>query len=68
MPLEATTTLNTCENGEYYPTRFEAQADAVTNVVFKTKIDLNAESTVGIMTMAGKGYVSFCLSIVISFV
>ena len=27
----------------------------VTYVVFKTKIDLNAESTVGIMTMTGKG-------------
>jgi 26S proteasome regulatory subunit N10 len=45
-------------NGDYLPTRFEAQADAV-NIVFQTKIDSNAESTVGIMTMAGKGYVSF---------
>jgi len=44
-------------NGDYQPTRFEAQADAI-NVVFQTKIDSNAESTVGIMTMAGKGYVS----------
>ena len=50
-------------NGDYLPTRFEAQADAV-NIVFQTKIDSNAESTVGIMTMAGKGYVSFCLLIV----
>ena len=38
-----------------------AQADAV-NIVFQTKVDSNAESTdctVGLMTMAGKGYVSF---------
>jgi 26S proteasome regulatory subunit N10 len=41
-------------NGDYLPTRFEAQADAV-NVVFQTKVDSNAESTVGVMTMAGKG-------------
>lgn len=46
-------------NGDYAPTRFEAQADAV-NVLFQTKVDSNPESTVGIMTMAGKGYVSFC--------
>jgi len=41
-------------NGDYQPTRFEAQSDAV-NVVFQTKIDSNPENTVGIMTMAGKG-------------
>jgi 26S proteasome regulatory subunit N10 len=41
-------------NGDYQPTRFEAQADAV-NTVFRTKIDSNPENTVGIMTMAGKG-------------
>ena len=44
-------------NGDYQPTRFEAQSDAV-NVVFQTKIDSNPENTVGIMTMAGKGCVS----------
>lgn len=43
-------------NGDYQPTRFEAQAD-VANVVFQTKIDTNPENTVGIMTMAGKGCV-----------
>ena len=50
--------VDNSEYMRYHPTRFEAQADAVqvTNVVFKTKIDLNAESTVGIMTMTGKGY------------
>lgn len=43
-------------NGDYLPTRFGAQADAV-NTIFRTKIDSNPENTVGIMTMAGKGYV-----------
>jgi hypothetical protein len=46
-------------NGDYQPTRFEAQAD-VANVVFQTKIDTNPENTVGIMTMAGKGCVPTC--------
>lgn len=41
-------------NGDYVPTRFDAQSDAV-NTVFQTKIDSNPENTVGIMTMAGKG-------------
>jgi len=41
-------------NGDYQPTRFDAQADAV-NTLFRTKIDSNPENTVGIMTMAGKG-------------
>ena len=43
-------------NGDYYSTRFEVQADVV-NIVFQQKL----ESTVGIMSMTGKGYVSFCL-------
>lgn len=43
-------------NGDYHPTRFDAQADAL-NTVFRTKIDSNPENTVGIMTMAGKGCV-----------
>jgi len=41
-------------NGDYQPTRFESQSDAVT-IVVQTKIDSNPENTVGIMTMAGKG-------------
>ncbi|KAG9080690.1 hypothetical protein FS749_007934 [Ceratobasidium sp. UAMH 11750] len=40
-------------NGDYQPSRFGAQADAV-NVVFNSKTDANPESTVGLMTMAGK--------------
>lgn len=60
MPLEATMMVidnsEYMRNGDYHPTRFEAQADAV-NTVFRTKIDSNPENTVGIMTMAGKGCV-----------
>ena len=60
MPLEATMMIidnsEFMRNGDYQPTRFDAQADAV-NTVFQTKIDSNPENTVGVMTMAGKGYV-----------
>ncbi len=60
MPLEATMMIidnsEYMRNGDYTPTRFDAQADAV-NTVFQTKIDSNPENTVGVMTMAGKGYV-----------
>jgi hypothetical protein len=59
MPLEATMiVLDNSEymrNGDYQPTRFGALADAVTTV-FQTKIDSNPENTVGVMTMANKGY------------
>ncbi|KAG5353735.1 26S proteasome non-ATPase regulatory subunit 4 [Termitomyces sp. J132] len=58
MPLEATMMIidnsEYMRNGDYQPTRWETQKDAV-NVVFQTKIDANPENTVGIMTMAGKG-------------
>jgi 26S proteasome regulatory subunit N10 len=58
MPLEATMMIidnsEYMRNGDYQPTRFDAQADAV-NKVFETKIDSNPENTVGIMSMAGKG-------------
>jgi len=61
MPLEATMMIiddsEYMRNGDYLPTRFGAQADAV-NTVFRTKIDSNPENTVGIMTMAGKGCAS----------
>lgn len=60
MPLEATMMIidnsEFMRNGDYAPTRWEAQSDAV-NVIFNTKIDSNPENTVGIMTMAGKGWV-----------
>ncbi|KAF9059769.1 hypothetical protein BDP27DRAFT_1238098 [Rhodocollybia butyracea] len=58
MPLEATMMVidnsEYMRNGDYQPSRFDAQADAV-NIVFQTKIDSNPENTVGIMSMAGKG-------------
>jgi 26S proteasome regulatory subunit N10 len=56
MPLEATMlVLDNSEyvrNGDYPPSRFDAQADALA-VVFHAKIDANPENTVGVMTMAG---------------
>ncbi|KZS94003.1 hypothetical protein SISNIDRAFT_504613 [Sistotremastrum niveocremeum HHB9708] len=58
MPLEATIMIidnsEYMRNGDYPPTRFDSQSDAV-NTVFRTKIDSNPENTVGVMTMAGKG-------------
>lgn len=60
MPLEATIMIidnsEYMRNGDYPPTRFDSQSDAV-NTVFRTKIDSNPENTVGVMTMAGKGCV-----------
>lgn len=58
MPLEATMMIidnsEYMRNGDYQPTRFDAQSDAVTTV-FNSKIDSNPENTVGVMTSAGKG-------------
>ncbi|TFK28608.1 hypothetical protein FA15DRAFT_665056 [Coprinopsis marcescibilis] len=58
MPLEATMMIidnsEYMRNGDYQPTRFDAQSDAV-NVIFQTKIDSNPESTIGLMSMGGKG-------------
>jgi 26S proteasome regulatory subunit N10 len=62
MPLEATMLIidnsEFMRNGDYQPTRFDAQSDAV-NTIFQSKIDSNPENTVGIMTMAGKGCVFY---------
>ncbi|KAL6898132.1 hypothetical protein GGI43DRAFT_385026 [Trichoderma evansii] len=41
-------------NGDYQPTRFDAQVDAV-NVLFQTITQGNPESSVGLMSMGGKG-------------
>jgi len=41
-------------NGDYTPTRFEAQADAV-NIIFQNVVQGNPESSVGLMSMGGKG-------------
>ncbi|KAJ3159006.1 hypothetical protein HDU86_002175 [Geranomyces michiganensis] len=57
MVLEATVVvLDNSEwmrNGDYTPTRMEAQADATT-FLFNAKTQTNPENTVGLMTMAGK--------------
>ncbi|GKV44091.1 hypothetical protein SLEP1_g51315 [Rubroshorea leprosula] len=41
-------------NGDYAPSRFQAQADAI-NLICGAKTQSNPENTVGILTMAGKG-------------
>ncbi|EWG37755.1 26S proteasome regulatory subunit N10 [Fusarium verticillioides 7600] len=41
-------------NGDYQPTRFESQVDAV-NITFQTITQGNPESSVGLMSMGGKG-------------
>jgi 26S proteasome regulatory subunit N10 len=41
-------------NGDYTPTRFEAQSDAV-SLIFSTITQSNPESSVGLMSMGGKG-------------
>lgn len=40
-------------NGDYHPTRFQAQADAV-NLLAGAKTQSHPENTVGVLTMAGK--------------
>ncbi len=40
-------------NGDYGPTRFQAQADAV-NLLAGAKTQHHPENTVGVLTMAGK--------------
>jgi 26S proteasome regulatory subunit N10 len=46
-------------NGDYIPSRLEAQHDAA-NLLCGTKTQSNPESTVGVLTMAGKRWE--CLS------
>ncbi|KAG4939171.1 hypothetical protein AAZX31_16G113000 [Glycine max] len=41
-------------NGDYSPSRFQAQADAA-NLICGAKTQSNPENTVGVLTMAGKG-------------
>ncbi|OAY77978.1 26S proteasome non-ATPase regulatory subunit [Ananas comosus] len=41
-------------NGDYSPSRFQAQAEAV-NLICGAKTQSNPENTVGVLTMAGKG-------------
>jgi hypothetical protein len=41
-------------NGDYTPTRYDAQCDAA-NIIFQNVVQGNAESSVGLMSMGGKG-------------
>lgn len=41
-------------NGDYVPSRWEAQVDAV-NLIFQSKTQANPESSVGLMSMGGSG-------------
>lgn len=41
-------------NGDYVPSRWEAQTDAA-NLVFHSKTQANPESSVGLMSMGGSG-------------
>ncbi|KAF7505420.1 hypothetical protein GJ744_000966 [Endocarpon pusillum] len=58
MVLEATMIIvdnsESSRNGDYLPTRFGAQSEAV-NMIFNAKTGANPESSVGLMTMGGKG-------------
>ncbi|KAF3919650.1 hypothetical protein ABW20_dc0105104 [Dactylellina cionopaga] len=58
MVLEATMIIvdnsESCRNGDYTPSRFEAQVDAV-SLIFSAKTQANPESSVGLMSMGGKG-------------
>ncbi|KAF2187019.1 26S proteasome non-ATPase-like protein regulatory subunit 4 [Zopfia rhizophila CBS 207.26] len=56
MVLEATMIVvdnsESSRNGDYVPSRWEAQADAV-NLIFSAKTRANPESSVGLMSMGG---------------
>ncbi|KAL9038713.1 MAG: hypothetical protein Q9180_002965 [Flavoplaca navasiana] len=58
MVLEATMIVvdnsESSRNGDYVPSRWEAQSDAV-NLIFSAKTQANPESSVGLMSMGGKG-------------
>lgn len=58
MTLEATMIVvdssEYSQNGDYTPSRFDAQRDAV-HMLFQAKTNANPESAVALMTMGGKG-------------
>lgn len=58
MPLEAVMIVvdnsESSRNGDYTPTRYDAQTDAV-NIIFQNVVQGNPESSVGLMSMAGRG-------------
>ncbi len=50
-------------NGDYNPTRMIAQQEAA-NLISGAKTQQNPETTVGIMTMAGKRFVYFYILLI----
>ncbi|KAK4506750.1 hypothetical protein PRZ48_000483 [Zasmidium cellare] len=58
MVLEATMIVvdnsESSRNGDYVPSRWEAQVDAA-NLIFHSKTQANPESSVGLMSMGGSG-------------
>ncbi|KAI1137025.1 26S proteasome non-ATPase regulatory subunit 4 [Hypoxylon sp. FL0543] len=58
MPLQAVMIIvdnsESSRNGDYQPSRFDAQADAI-NIIFESITQSNPESSVGLMSMGGKG-------------
>ena len=51
-------------NGDFAPTRFEAQRDAV-NLLFGSKLNGHPENTVALMTMADKcGNINLYLALI----
>ncbi|KAI2607639.1 uncharacterized protein GGS25DRAFT_344712 [Hypoxylon fragiforme] len=58
MPLQAVMIVvdnsESSRNGDYQPSRFDAQADAI-NITFESITQSNPESSVGLMSMGGKG-------------
>ncbi|KAI1115231.1 von Willebrand factor type A domain-containing protein [Nemania sp. NC0429] len=58
MPLQAVMIVvdnsESSRNGDYTPSRFDAQVDAI-NILFDSVTQGNPESSVGLMSMGGKG-------------
>ncbi|KAI1423068.1 26S proteasome non-ATPase regulatory subunit 4 [Xylaria sp. FL1777] len=58
MPLQAVMLVvdnsESSRNGDYTPSRFDAQVDAI-NIIFDSVTQGNPESSVGLMSMGGKG-------------
>lgn len=54
MSLDSLDNSDWMRNGDYMPSRLDAQQDAA-NILCTDRINNNPENTVGILTMAGKG-------------
>ena len=53
-------------NGDFAPSRWDSQVDAAT-IIAEAKTQQNPESTVGVLSMAGKRYVYFNFNFIIKF-